>query len=81
MAEYPEDVMKAARKAALTHRTPFNLVKAIVEGREDTMYPVPQIAAAIIAERERCATLIERRGGSIPDRQEIAREIRGGVSA
>jgi len=35
--------------------------------------------AATMAERERCALHIERRSGSIPFRQEIARELRLGL--
>lgn len=38
------------------------------------------IAAAILAERERCAAYIERYPGMILERQEIAADIRNGVS-
>lgn len=58
MSEYPEDIMKAAREAIAkyyvdTGETDF--AKRIQEGHKDDWWMSKPVAAAILAERERCA--------------------------
>ena len=70
---YPNDIIAAERDALGTVWT------SELGGTRGWLRRRDWIAAAILAERERCATLIERRPGDIPDRQEIARRIRVGA--
>lgn len=52
------------------------IIKGLRLMADDLPVPASTVAAQLAAERERCAQYIEQRDGSIPERQEIAREIR-----
>lgn len=69
----PQDVWEKAVKCAET------VLSNLPEDYGDVTLEVAMIAHAILAERERCATNIERRDGIIPDRSAISREIRLGI--
>lgn len=75
MSEAPNDVTKAVRQISddpmwVQGRTEPEYIRAMLRG---------DITRLVTNERERCATLIERWTGAIPDRQEIARQIRAGT--
>lgn len=52
MSEYPEDIMNAARRAAVKAYPSASDV--IWSGDGDGLYMIPAICSAILAERERC---------------------------
>ena len=99
MTKIPEDVLKAAREAYLTvPTTPTDawFVKSVREGDYDHQMPIKASARAILAERERCATIAVGMRGSYgglvgaPDSGafgfdaacwQIADSIRGGSNA
>jgi hypothetical protein len=61
MTDIPADIMQAARAAVITDQTPRKLRDLILNGTADEMWPIPHVARAILAERERCARVADER--------------------
>lgn len=63
MTDIPDDIMKTAREVVISERTGLNLAGRIKRGKADDVWPIMQIARALLATedrvREECAKIAE----------------------
>ncbi len=53
MTDIPDEIMERAREAAITNKTPSKFAKDVRAGKLDDHFPIPSIARALMAERDR----------------------------